>query len=536
MVEVRLSAFDSREVSVKRKIVGPLVLLVVLFLPGLATIASTALAQEDQPQPNIVYIFTDDQDFRSLDYMPYVKSLLVDEGTTFPNYFLTDPVCCPSRTTMLTGMYPHNHKVRFNDQPGGGFEEFRQQGLERGSMPTALSNAGYRTALVGKYMNGYGAHAGYVPPGWSRWYAATTLEYFNYELSENGALVRYGKRAGDYLTDVLSRKARVFARDTKGPMFLYYSIRAPHAPFVPAPRHRSLFAEEGVPRVPSFNEADVSDKPAFIRTRPAYTPRQVAVQDNHYRKRLQMLQAADEAVRDLIATLTAKGEIENTYIFFTTDNGYMNGVHRYRAKGVPYEEAIRFPLIVRGPGVAKGKVDDRIVGNIDLLQTFAELAGKPLSSSGDGRSIVPLLHGGGTAWRDAILLESFSRDPSSNKNPSWIAIRLEDEIYVEYGNGDREYYDLKADPHQLDNAYDTLAEEATTRLHDRLIALTTCSGDGCRVADSDPNPPPAPANETGFGTLSNAEITADERGIADPESGRGEIDEGEEPELVNDGR
>lgn len=520
---------------VKSKIVGGVVLLFVLLFPAVAGVTSPVRAQGTKP--NIVYIFTDDQDFRSLDYMPFVKSLLADKGTTFPNDFLTDPVCCPSRSTMLTGKYVHNHKVHFNDQPGGGHEAFRRQGLERRSMPTLMKSAGYRTALFGKYMNGYGNDQTYVPPGWNRWYAASSLDYFNYELSENGRVVPYGKRAGDYLTDVLSTKARVFAGETRGPMFLYYSIRAPHGRYVPAPRHRTLFPGVGVPRVASFNEEDVSDKPSSVRNLPAYTSAQVAGFDDAYRKRLQMLQSADEAIRDLIATLTNAGKMENTYIFFATDNGYMGGIHRLPAKGVPYEEAIRFPLIVRGPGVAAGAVDTRLVGNIDLLQTFAEFAGTPRPTDGDGRSLVPLLlNRPGVAWRDAILAENYSRDPTSDKNPSWNALRLQDEIYIEYGDGEKEYYDLGRDPEQLDNAYPALDEETATRYHDRLIAFKSCVGDQCRVADRDTTPPSARPNDTGFDTLSSAEITADERGIADPESGRGEIDEDEVPDEAGDSR
>lgn len=468
---------------------------------GPGGVASTR-TQSAEP-PNIVLILTDDQDFRSLAEMPHVGALLSEQGTTFPNFIFSTPSCCPSRASILRGQYTHNHGVLRSKPPNGGESTFRELGREDSTVATWLQDAGYRTALVGKYLNGYGEddRTTRVPPGWSDWYASTTIKYFDYTLVENGTRVEYGEEPEDYLTDVLSRKAQGIVEDAAAadaPLFMLLAARAPHGPATPAPRHLDAFAAAQAPRSPAYNERDVADKPAFVRDAPRLdgaTRRQL---DALYRDRMRTLLAVDEMVRDLVETLRATGELDNTYLLFTTDNGYALGEHRWIEKGLAYEESIRMPLLVRGPGIAAGVVDERLVSNIDLAPTFAELAGVEPPPFVDGRSLVPLLRGERPpAWRDATLVATFERRPERRrekaidptKNPRFEALRTADRLYVEYATGERELYDLRADPNQLEN----LAGEGTPqrraelrRLAGWLVELQTCEAAGCRAAERDP--------------------------------------------------
>ena len=224
-------------------------------------------------RPNIIFILTDDLDARELVMMQRVQLDLVYEGVSYANYFVTNSLCCPSRASILRGQYVHNHGIWYNTLPSGGFGKFHGHGLENSTIATWLQAGGYRTALMGKYLNGYprGVQPTYVPPGWDVWDSPTDRNAygeFNYKLNENGKIVSYGDGANDYLTDVLSRKAGAFIRqsaESGTPFFLYLATYAPHSPSTPAPRHRQTFADAQAPRTASFNEKEVSSKPAFIR-------------------------------------------------------------------------------------------------------------------------------------------------------------------------------------------------------------------------------------------------------------------------------
>jgi N-acetylglucosamine-6-sulfatase len=258
----------------------------ILALAMLLAAPITAAMQEASPaaspavtpsaeRPNVVLIVTDDLDARSVEAMPAVRSLLHEQGVRFTNAFASTPLCCPARVSILRGQYVHNHGVLSNGGPYGGFTTFRRRGGEDSTVATWLQAAGYRTALLGKYLNGYPEEADptYVPPGWDEWYAfagGTSGFYADYELNENGRLVPYGSAPGDYSTDVLSAKATEFIERTTTadqPFFLYLAPYAPHAPRLPAPRHADTFADVQVPRSPAFNEADVSDKPGWVGSR-----------------------------------------------------------------------------------------------------------------------------------------------------------------------------------------------------------------------------------------------------------------------------
>ncbi len=465
-------------------------------------------------RPNIVYIVSDDQDLASVAYMPRVQALLAAKGVTFTNAFLTTPNCCPSQTSMLTGKYAHNHQILFNIPPLGGFEKFRSLGGERSTIATWLHDAGYLTGRVGKYLVGYPEGSTYVPPGWDEW--QSTYEgfssYYNYSLNENGTVVRYGNAPSDYMTDVLTRKALAFidraeANDAQ-PFFLVFSPTAPHSgslpngPPTPAPRHIGAFAHLSAPRPPSFNEADVSDKPPVIQNLPLLSGAQIAAIDQEYRARLESLLALDEGIERIVQHLAARGELKNTYIVFTSDNGYHLGQHRLRnGKAQIYEEDIRMPLIVRGPGVPAGVTRDEYALNIDFAPTFAQLGGATPTDFVDGRSLVPLLGRRRLRprlrpqqWRDDFLVELWR--PAAQGGDEVRALRTRDAfrsgptparagapgpaIYVEYRSGARELYDLFRDPYQLESLHLLAPPGHLRRWSSRLWELATCAGGTCR--------------------------------------------------------
>lgn len=460
--------------------------------------------------PNILYISADDLDAKSIAHMPRLQSLLVGHGVSFANAFVTTPVCCPSVTSMLTGKYAHNHQILFNIPPLGGFQKFRDLGGENSTIATWLQSAGYRTGRVGKYLVGYPIGTTHVPPGWDDWRSTYQgfSSYFNYTLNENGTVVQYGAEESDYITDVLAEKALAFIDSTEvndeQPFFLVLSVNAPHSgtgpngPPQPAPRHVGAFAHLSAPRPPSFNEADVTDKPAAIQERPLLNAAQIAAIDAEYRNRLESMLAVDEAIERIVFRLAELGELENTYIVFTSDNGYHLGQHRLQnGKAQIYEEDIRVPLIVRGPGIPAGTTQDHYVLNIDFAPTFAELGRATPTDFVDGRSLVPLL--GGTPvpaheWRDDFLVELWR--PAVQGGDEIRALRTQGAfqsgptpasagtsvpaIYVEYRSGARELYDLFNDPFELASVHQPLPPGQWRKWSDRLWELATCSGGACR--------------------------------------------------------
>jgi arylsulfatase A-like enzyme len=345
---------------------------------------------------------------------------------------------------------------------------------------------------MGKYLNGYPAgEPSYVPPGWDEWYAKIEeQDLYNYHLNENGEVVSYGDDTEDFYTDVLSRQVSDFvsrAAQDDQPFFAYVAPTAPHAPATPAPRYQGAFAGEKAPRSPSFDEEDVSDKPSWLRDHTAqFDDEDISEIDHHYRDRLESMLAVDEMVASLVKELEATGELENTYIIFTSDNGYLLGEHRLKdQKDRPYEESAHVPLYVRGPGIAPETQVDELVLNNDLVPTFAELAGIELGEEEtDGRSLLPLLRGEEPRWwprrgRSAILLEGFVGKGARHYG----AVRTKTHKYVEYSNGEKELYDLEADPHELENVYETADPSLIEDLKERLEALRDCKGEGCREAE-----------------------------------------------------
>ena len=446
--------------------------------------------------PNIIFILTDDLDYNSFARFPRLKSLMTDQGSEFNNFFVSFSLCCPSRSSILRGQYIHNHQVVSNKKPDGGFVKFHSLGHENSTIATWLQAAGYRTVLIGKYLNDYpgGAVApSYVPPGWNEWYspvAGKPYSEFDYSLNENGKIVRYGTTPQDYMVDVLSHKATDYIQRTntaQRPFFLYIAPYVPHAPATPAPRYLNSFPNAKAPRSPSFNEADVSDKPAWIRHKLRLNSSEISGIDQRYRRRLQSMEAVGDLVSNLIQTLKATNQLDNTYIFLTSDNGFNLGEHRIPfGKSSAYEEDIHVPLVVRGPGVPAGRVVKEMGLNIDFAPTFAQLAGVAAPSFVDGRSLVPFLSNNPppSDWRQAILLERLTDNANTKavNPPKYEALRTNRYKYVEYVNGERELYDLQTDPHELNNLAGTADSKLIKQLSLQLATLKSCAGASCRAS------------------------------------------------------
>jgi N-acetylglucosamine-6-sulfatase len=452
--------------------------------------ASTAdAAKAEAARPNIVLILTDDQTLESLRVMPQTLHLIGDAGTTFSNAFISFPLCCPSRSTLLTGQYAHNHGVRGNLPPHGGVGALDATN----TLPVWLQEAGYYTAHVGKYLNGYGQVVEPdVPPGWSRWLALvdpSTYSMYDYTLSDDGALVHHGDAAADYQTDVLAAAAEQVIRDRagKGPFYLCVAPVAPHlersdvggqgTPPRPAPRHEGRFADEPLPARPSFDEADVRDKPAGIRRLPRIGALQKANVVRTYRAQLESLLAVDDLVARLVGALAETHELDRTLVVFTSDNGFFHGEHRIRdGKFLPYEESIRVPLLVRGGGFPAGAVATQLVANVDIVPTFLDVAGVRPGRTLDGVSLRPLARDASAGRGRALLLEALE-----GNRATYAAVRTERWVWVEYDDGARELYDLAKDPFELESRHAAKALAAVrSRLAKQLASLRACAGESCR--------------------------------------------------------
>jgi len=446
--------------------------------------------------PNFIFILTDDLDYSLMPFLKNTNALLTDQGTTFTNYFVTSPACCPSRASTIRGQYAHNTGVLENSP---GFKTFHRNGEESETIATWLYRDWYQTSLLGKYLNIYptGAKNTYIPAGWTDWHAflysddgEKTDFYFNYQVNENGKLVQYGSSPNNYSTDVLKQNALTFIEQnakTNKPFFIYLAPYAPHGPNVPAPRYTDQFLDATYPQKPSFGEADISDKPDIVRANPQKNGTFDAGDANQlFRRRVQSMLAVDEMVKDLVNKLDQAGELQNTYIILTSDNGFHMGEHQLPSgKMLPYEEDIRVPFIIRGPGIQAGTQITQMVANIDVAPTIAELAGTHASNFVDGRSFANLLNPSGqqVEWRKALLIEL---GYTEIKTPiiAFRAIRTEKFIYIEYENGELEFYDLVNDPYELNNNASALDAKTLTSLHTWLEQLRACKAEACRTAES----------------------------------------------------
>jgi arylsulfatase A-like enzyme len=470
--------------------------------PGPTASAAPAGAQE---QPNVVVLMSDDQTLEEMRFMPATERLIGGAGATFTNTVTNWPLCCPSRATFLTGQYAHNHGVLGNAPPQGGFDQLNANR----TLPVWLQRAGYWTVHIGKFLNGYEESDVGVPPGWSDWHGSKkTYFYYGYQLLEAGQVVTYGSAnenpdapsdPGSYSTDVFTDKAVAAIADrapSDQPFFLSVNYLAPHegAPngghcgnsAKPAARHAGLLDDEPLPQPPSLNEADTSDKPRSIRKLELLTPEQLARTTTNYRCRAESLLAVDESVQRIVEQLRASDELRNTLVIYESDNGFFHGEHRLSGgKNKVYEEAIRVPLLMRGPGIPRGvTVGDETV-NADVAPTILDAASAKPGLPQDGQSLLPFaahperMHG-----REILIEQDPPNLPSGRpRGTEYKAIRTDRYKFVRYWNDEVELYDLTADPYELDNlARDPAYSDVQSALSKRLEKLSDCAGKSCRTS------------------------------------------------------
>ena len=477
---------------------------VFVALGGGSGPAASAATTTTQEQPNVVVLMSDDQTLEEMRFMPATERLIGGAGATFTNTVTNWPLCCPSRATLLTGQYAHNHGVLGNAAPQGGFDQLN---ADR-TLPVWLQRAGYWTVHIGKFLNGYENSAVGVPPGWSDWHGSKkTYFYYGYQLLEAGQVVTYGSVNEDpdapadpdsYSTDVFTDKAVAAIADrapSDQPFFLSLSYLAPHSgqpdggrcgnSAKPAARHAGLLDDEPLPQPPNLNEADTSDKPRSISDLEPLTPEQLARTTTNYRCRAEALLAIDESVERVVEQLRASGELRNTLVIYESDNGFFHGEHRLSGgKNKVYEEAIRVPLLMRGPGIPRGvTVADETV-NADVAPTIVDAAGAKAGLPQDGMSLLPFaahperMHG-----REVLIEQDPPNLPSGRpRGTEYEAIRTDRYKFVRYWNNEIELYDLAADPYELDNlARDPAFEEVQRALSARLEKLAVCAGKTCRT-------------------------------------------------------
>jgi N-acetylglucosamine-6-sulfatase len=503
-------------------------------------------------QMNVVFILTDDMTTSEISTMPNVQSLIAAKGTTFNEAYVSFPLCCPSRATLMSGLYMHNHGVRGNFPPFGSWSRFISH--EPSAMPVQVQNAGYYTAHIGKYMNGYALDSPSlpVPPGWDQWYGKVSEDalYYDYNLIEKTGptgpgstphITFYGDQPSDYQTDVFNDLALNFVNDlntsTQQPFLLDLWFNSPHGPFDPAPRDLFRFAGTPLPKLPAFNEKDISDKPKWLRrqAKRRLNKKQIKVINGERRRQEEQLISVDQGVGRLIHALESRGILDDTYIIFSSDNGFFRGEHRIASgKFLPYDPSARVPLIIRGPGIPAGGTSDELVWNGDIPQTILQIASGAQNPSLDGRSLLPfaedparrtsrpiLLEGdtgpGGTGAESAQAssararearvqvagkagVSNLDQEPDAIKSaaantdtaPAYRSIRTDRYEFTIYANGQTELYDMKRDPAQLHSlAHDPRYRYIRKWLYGFLIPLSTCGGPSCRI-ETGPEPPPLP--------------------------------------------
>jgi N-acetylglucosamine-6-sulfatase len=467
---------------------------------------------------NVVLITTDDMTASELRWMPKTRRLLGREGVTFTDSISPHPLCCPARAEILTGQFAQNNGVRTNNAPYGGY--YRLDSSD--TLPVWLRRAGYQTTFMGKYLNEYGTHSAHeVPPGWDSWRATVgnPYDYNNYVVNADGDLrLHTGHYQTDYYADLTERAVSRLSASGQ-PFFLWQSHIAPHlsrplwpvltgeqgweAP-TPSGRYHGPLERLPQPDTPAYNEADVSDKPRYIRRTPTLDQGTREWLSELHQRRIETLRSVDDAVARTVGVLTQTGELDNTLLIFTSDNGYLLGQHRHEGKNVPYEAALQVPLLMRGPSVPDGVRSPATTTTVDLAPTVLAAAGAKPGLPIDGRNLLPVARGDQPGW-DTTLIQGGPRTPE--EGPGWFfrGVRTDRYTYVEYRQtGEVELYDRWLDPYQLHN----VAGQATyagvqAELHHRLLQLQDCSGSDCRrsfgpvpngprVVSRRPGPPAGP--------------------------------------------
>lgn len=462
----------------RRRYLGPVALATCLL--ALAALGSAVLQQAAPAAaatgPNVVVILTDDQHVGTLQPMPNVRSSIYARGTSFINAMVPTSLCCPSRASLLTGSYSHTTKVWSNHAPSGGWLAFKNNGNESRTIAVALHNAGYTTGLVGKYLNGYElkAPANYVPPGWDTFVTFDEIDpvagvsdhsgaYYQYSLTFSD--VYHGTSPADYSTDVLADEAVKFVRNapTTKPLFLMFTPYGPHEPYTPAPRDLNTWPADTSYRNAAFNEADVSDKPAYIRSSPLLAESTIATE---VRRQNEAVMSIDDATQRILAELGSR--LSNTLVIFASDNGMMWGMHRLDGKGTPHDAATRVPMAMRWDGhFAAGATDSRLALNIDITATIAAAAGVSLSKA-KGLSLLT------TKSRAGFVLEGVELHAANNKIQPYCGWRTKQWMYARYSTGEEELYDYNADPYELRNLA-KVASYASTLANLKSKAKAACT-------------------------------------------------------------
>jgi len=398
--------------------------------------------QKDE-RPNFIIIITDDQRFDTMEYMPNTQQLIFDQGVTFSSGYITTPFCCPSRASIFTGLYAHNHYVHVN--------------TEKLLLPTLvedLQKNGYYTGLVGKYLNSWDGEARPEFDYWVSFYGGTVPSYYDPTLNINGT---WEKKTGymtylfeDYVKDYLNK-----ASNQRKPFLLFFAPNAPHAPFTPLKEDKGLYEDLPPFRPPSYNEEDISDKPTAITGKPLLSEETSTKIDNTRRRQILTLTSLDRSIGAIMKKLEETGELNNTVIIFISDNGKHWGEHRLDTKSTAYEEAVKVPFAMRYPAlVPTPYVENRLVANIDIAPTIYELSETKMPKVMDGLSLVQLLKGTGT-WRSSLLLEAWP------ERGHWTAIHTGRYVYIETENDLSEFYDLEADPYEMENAINNPKYQST---------------------------------------------------------------------------
>lgn len=399
--------------------------------------------------PNFLIILSDDQRYDTIDFMPLTKARIFDAGVTFANAYATTPLCCPSRSSILTGLYALHHGVYDNFTP-----------LDKPAFVERLHDAGYTTGIVGKYLNSW---AGEARPEFDSWVVfaghGSAQRYWDPRLNINGDWIPHS----GYMTHILRDYAIDFlgaARQAGRPFLLIFSPNAPHEPADPAPGDGDLYADLPPHRPPSYMEPDISDKPAWFQSHPLPDPLYV---DSIRKRQLQTLWSLDTAVGDLLNALETQGMAENTVVIYLSDNGFFWGEHRLTGKIYAYDEGSHLPFAIRYDALDQPpRVEARLVANVDLAPTIYELAGLPIPPEIDGRSLAPLLKQQEVEWRDHVLIEGWGY-------AFYVALRTERYLYVETEGDTSELYDSVYDPYQVNSqhgnpAYAAVVDELSRRL------------------------------------------------------------------------
>ncbi len=513
-------------------------------------------------RPNFVVIQTDDQTIdqlyasytprggRTIRAMPHTLKLIAHHGITFKRYYVSYSLCCPSRVTLMTGRYAHNHNVRGNVPPSGGYTGFASRAAFSHNIAVWLQNAGYRTIHIGKFLNAYG-DAPYddgktVPPGWSAWHsvlhADTDHFFYGYTLNDNGVIDgpfgdsgswdtrEYGVRDDPgcpfapqngqpcyYQTDHFNQQAvdEMSATPQGQPFYLQLDYTAPHGDFrhpagpEPAPRYYDSMAGAALPhnRAQGFDEANVRDKPSFIRNAPKLSPSEIHIYRVYYQKMLESLRSIDDGVQRIVGRLRSLHRLGDTYILFVSDNGFFFGEHRLSGgKFLAYEPSTHLPFLMRGPGIKPGSSSNELVANTDIAPTVLQLAGVRPDRSVDGRAVMPFALHPRRHTNRPILFESFveTNDVAENgggppSSPArvkarsgasasivapaknYYGIRLGPWKYISWPNGEKELYNEVSDPYELNNrARNPNLYPIRNYLARQLRRLENCAGQACR--------------------------------------------------------